>query len=125
MKAELHLVLGIALAAVVWSGCRGQGSGPAHVFSVDPVPPFLTEELAVAKARETLELEGYRLSDWQITRAYNPPSEAPDGTPDEYFDRFSFRPNAGRVHFIQGSVYRTYDVRLEGDRLICSVFRGL
>ena len=125
MKAQLHLVLGIALATVVWSGCIARGPGPAHVFSVDPAPLFLTEELAVAKARETLVLEGYSLSDWQITRAYNPPSWAPDGTPDEYFDRFVFTTNAGRVHFIKGSVYRTYDVRLEGDRLICSLFRGL
>jgi len=75
---------------------------------------MLTEELAVAKATETFQKEGYKMDQWQLTRAGTPPSEAPDGTPDKYFDRFSFRPTEGRVSFTNGKRYRTVQVGLEG-----------
>lgn len=86
---------------------------------------MLTEALALDHARQTLAREGYHLQEWQLTRADNPKSEAPDGTPDKYFDRFSFRPTEGRVHFTDGKTFRTVQVRWEDDRIICFIFRGL
>ena len=86
---------------------------------------MLTKELAVAKATETFQKEGYKMDQWQLTRAGTPPSEAPDGTPDKYFDRFSFRPTEGRVSFTNGKRYRTVQVGLEGDRVVCFMFYGL
>lgn len=86
---------------------------------------MLTEELAIEDARETFVEEGYSLEQWRLTRADYPQSKAPDGTPDNYFVRFSFRPTEGRVHFTDGKHYRTVEVRLEGDRLVCFMFYGL
>ena len=103
----------------------GPREGARHVFQLKEAPRMLTEELAVAKATETFQKEGYKLDQWQLTRAGNPPSEAPDGTPDQYFDRFSFRPTEGRVSFTNGKRYRTVKVCLEGDQLVCFMFYGL
>ena len=86
---------------------------------------MLTEELALAKAKETIQLEGYSLDKWQLTRAGTPPSDAPDGTPDLLFDRFSFRPTEGKVNFTNGKRYRTVMVSLQGDRVVCYMFYGL
>jgi hypothetical protein len=116
------------LVYVAFGGCTfAPPAAPKHQFVVQPTPKFLTEELAIAKARETLAMDGYKVGEWEPTRASQPPTKAPDGTPDKYFDRFSFRANAGRVTFskIKGKQFRTYDVRLEGNRVICSEFRGL
>ncbi|MEO8429332.1 MAG: hypothetical protein ABI651_19750 [Verrucomicrobiota bacterium] len=127
MKTKLYRMLGSALTAFLLAGCA-PWSEPQHVFSVQPAPAFLTEELAVAKARDTLAKEGYNPNEWEITRALLPPSTAPDGTPDKYFVRWSYGPwrdNAGRVMFIKGKRHRTYDIRLEGNRVVCSAFHGL
>ena len=102
----------------------GPRSGRHHVFQLKETPQMLTEELAVAKATETFQKEGYKMDQWQLTRAGTPPSEAPDGTPDKYFDRFSFRPTEGRVSFTDGKQFRTVQICLEGDRLVCFMFYG-
>jgi hypothetical protein len=115
----------LIMSAAALAGCIGPRSGQQHVFQLKSYPNMLTEEIAIEKARETFAEEGYGLENWQLTRAHNPPSAAPDGTPDEYFDRFSFRPTEGRVHFTDGERYRTVQVRLEGDRLVCFMFYGL
>lgn len=86
---------------------------------------MLTEELAIAKATETFTKEGFKMGRWQLSGAGSPLSKAPDGTPDAYFERFSFSPTEGRVHFTDGKRYRTVQVRLEGDRLVCFMFYGL
>jgi hypothetical protein len=82
-------------------------------FPLDKVPPLLTEKLAIEKARITFASSYPSLAQWQLTRAGIPPSKAPDGTPDKHFDRFSFRPTAGKVHFTDGKRYHTVEVRLE------------
>ena len=86
---------------------------------------MLTEELAIAKATETFTKEGRSMQQWRVYRPDISPSKAPDGTPDKYFDRFSFRPTEGRVHFTDGKRYATVQVRLEGDRLVCFMFYGM
>ncbi len=96
-----------------------------YVYELKETPTMLTEELALAKARATLAKEGYELEQWHVTRADMPPSQAPDGTPDKYFDRFSFRPTQGRVHFTDGKEYRAVEVHLEGNRVVCFMFFGL
>ena len=86
---------------------------------------MLTEKLAIEKAKETLAKEGYDLKEWTLYRPDVGPSKAPDGTPDTYFTRFSFRPTEGRVHFTNGKKRREVQVRLEGNRIICFMFYGL
>lgn len=119
------LFLFLSLGVFALAGCFGPSEGPQHVYPLKEAPQMLTEELAVEKATETFAKEGYKMKQWQLTRADVPPSKAPDGTPDKYFDRFSFRPTEGRVRFTDGKEIRTVNVRLEGDRLVCFMFYGM
>jgi len=94
-------------------------------YHLQAAPSMLSEELAVEYARMTFSKEGQKVRQWELTRADNPPSKAPDGTADKYFDRFSFRPTEGRVHFTNGTQTRTAQVRMEGQWVVCWVFFGM
>lgn len=87
-------------------------------------PSMLSEGLAIEYARMTFAKEGQKVRQWELTRAHNPPSKAPDGTADRYFDRFSSPPTEGRVHFTDGKKTRTVQVRLEGQWVVCWIFFG-
>ncbi len=83
------VIVGVALAIVVaivslmFSGCTlGLGEGPTHQFLIQPPPRLLTGELAIAKARETLVLDGYSINEWDL-RAPVVSTKASDGTPDK------------------------------------------
>lgn len=122
-----HGLVALMLAApILWGGCFlaiSPRSGPEHVFELQTAPSFLSEEMAVEKARATLVAEGYNLNHWQVTRADQSGSKAPDGTDDRYLVRA--QAHYGRVSFTDGKHYRTYDVLLQGSRVACSNFRGL
>ena len=79
--------------------------GPEHVFVIDPAPKFLTDELAVAKARETLAKEGYKTHQWNVTSMYGERSSKV-------------------VRFTKEGRYRLYSVRLHGGTVSCHSFRG-
>jgi hypothetical protein len=104
----------------------GMAPGPRNIYQyqVQTAPPMLSEEIAIQYARITLTKMGRRMPKWELTRADQPPSEAPDGTPDKYFDRFSFRPTEGRVHFTDRKEFRTVQVRLDGNWIECWRFVG-
>jgi hypothetical protein len=81
--------------------------------------------VAIEKAQEALEKDGHSLDEWRVTRADNPPSSDASGVEDIYFDRFSFKPNAGRVHFTNGKKIISYNVEVKDGTIVCSRFRGL
>jgi hypothetical protein len=56
-----------------------------HIFEVAAQPRFLTEELALTKARETLKREGCSPGDWQPQLARI--TTASDGRTDEFMSR--------------------------------------
>ena len=85
----------------------------------------MTEAEAIEKAQAAFKKDGHDLQKWKVTRAYNPPSTDPNGVDDVFFDRFSFNPSAGRVHFTDGQKFIPYNVELKGDRIVCSRFKGL
>ncbi|NQT38303.1 MAG: hypothetical protein HQ581_12475 [Planctomycetes bacterium] len=101
-----------------------RGPHKIYHYRLPAAPSMLSEEPAIEHARMTFAKEGNRLEEWKLTRADNPPSEAPDGTADKYFDRFSFRPTEGRVHFTNGKQTRTVQVRLEDQWVVCWMFVG-
>lgn len=128
MKLQNRILLHLfgCLLLLGQPGCGfGPKSGPTHLFVVEPAPAFLSEELAIAKAREYLVKEGYRLEEWPLYRTDAPKQLAPDGTTDRFFDRFSWRPEQGRVYFGRDKQLRAVDVRLEGNQVFCSMFYGL
>jgi hypothetical protein len=99
-----------------------------YYFPLDKEPPLLSEKLAIEKARIVLTNEGYDAKLWQLTRADDPPSEAPDGTPDKFFYHFK-RPqggsaNQGRVHFTDGKEFRRVQVSLENGWIVCRLVFG-
>jgi hypothetical protein len=121
-----HLLLGSVLACLLLSGCVfvvERHVTPQHIYTIHPAPAFLTEELALEKARETLARDGYDLENWQLKRTDSPKRKAPDGRRDKYLERFTFRSHAGHVHFGKGTATRTYHVWLDGDRVTCAYVR--
>lgn len=126
MKNKILLLVLMLPTAITFGGCillTGPRSGPEYVFPLETTPLFLSEELAVEKARATLAVEGYHVDQWQITRVDQPGSKAPDGTPDRYLVRY--QSTYGRVSFTNGKHHRTYDVSLQGSHVVCRMFRGL
>lgn len=98
--------------------------GPSHEYTVEPAPRFLTNDLAVSKAQETLRLDGYDLSAWRPLK--DDRSKAPDGTPDEYLVRNAIDPNRGQIQFVDTrnrdrNPSRVVLMELKGDRLKCEV----
>ena len=99
-------------------------SGPLHTYQIRPVPQFLTDDLAVAKARQTLALDGYDVSVWQPSE--DDRSKAPDGTPDVYLVRNTINPNRGFIEFLDTNrtdrnPSRIVTVELKGEHVECQV----
>ena len=127
-KSKAALLLGSVLIGLGLSGCVlffEPHSGREHVFSIASAPTFLTEELAVEKAREYLAKEGYDLEQWRITTTDRGRSKAPDGTLDRYLYRFNDHPTDGSVVFSNGKKMRTVSVWLDGSRIVCCMYYGL
>ena len=92
--------------------------GPRHEFTVANPPAFLTEELALAKAREALALDVPDDDEWEVKPDGR--STAPDGRRDEYLSRNTINPNQGSVVFRKpGKPWRSVSVELIGDRVVC------
>jgi len=92
--------------------------GPQHVFQLSERPAFLTEELALAKAREALARDGLDPSVWQPQRDGR--TTAPDGRTDKFAVRntidsnrvvFAFTSSTARIRFVS--------VELDGSRVVC------
>jgi hypothetical protein len=94
--------------------------GPPHEFTVVNPPAFLTEELALAKARETLARDAPRAAEWVPVAREHKRSTAPDGRPDEYLQRDQGNPNLGFIRFVEpGKQGRSVSVELIGERVVC------
>ncbi len=91
----------------------------AEVYQLNHAPNMLSESLAMEKARDTMAKAGFDLVQWHLRKG-DRTGTAPDGTRDEYLERFG-QEKWGRLHFTDGSNNRCVQIRLEGDRLICEV----
>lgn len=127
MKNKIPLLALLLLTAMALGGCilsTGQRCGPDYVFPLETAPPFLSEELAVEKARATLAVEGYNVDQWKLTNLGQAGrGKSPDGTRDRFLVRY--QDTYGRISFANGKLTRTYDVSLQGSRVVCRLFRGL
>ena len=117
MRNMLTLGASLVLAGLMSSCVR------MHSYTLAGPTSVLTENIALEKAQNALERDGHSPNEWRLTRANYPPSSDPNGVEDVFFERFDA--GAGRVHFTDGERIISYSVRLEGDRVVCSRFRGL
>ncbi len=107
MNTKFYLLLVVVFLA----GCHiGTPDGPRHEFALASAPPSLTEEMAIAKAREVLVKEVGHTNDWQL-----PPSTLGHSTSWQ------------EVIFVNSKDrhLRTYEVQLEGNRIICYCHGGM
>jgi hypothetical protein len=95
-----------------------------HEFILVDRPTFLTEALALDKARESLVLDGLDLKDWLPHPDGR--TSAPDGRADRYLSRNAVDSNRGSILFVRSdqAVVRFVDVELLNDRIICEISRG-
>lgn len=99
------------------------GVGPDHTFQLPYRAAFLTEELALVKARDALDRDGLGAAAW--TPVGDRRSTAPDGRPDEFMARNQTNPNRGVFRFRRGPrETRFVSVELHGDRVVCQTYRG-
>lgn len=95
-------LLGICIVSLPWwadAAMRAARQGPEHRFELNPPPPFLTETMALEKARESLQLDGFDPTEWDAVK--DDRTKAPDGRPDEYFLRNTLNPNEGSIQFVR------------------------
>ncbi len=91
--------------------------GPLHAFQLSERPKLLAEELALAKARETLALDGFDPSAWQPKPSGR--TQSPDGRTDAFMTRETGAPTRGVFVFTNGTApSRVVHVGLDNDRLL-------
>ena len=122
---RLTWLLAAVLAAVcwicLWIGLAGEPAnhipGRAFTYRIGSKPPFLSEPLAVSKAWDALEENGFKPADLIITSRTTSPTEAPNGRWDEYLLRVA--PDMGILQFRRRDTNETYQVSvsLMKDRL--------
>jgi hypothetical protein len=94
--------------------------GPEHVYEISNRPSFLTEKLAMNKARETLKLDGLDNTAWQPMPDGR--TKAPDGHKDNFLARNAKTPNRGVIMFTNLNAdvpARFVSTELNGTRLVC------
>lgn len=121
----LAAVLLAGVAAIPYLVHRSARSriGPEHSFELSESPAFLAEELALAKARETMRRDGFDLATWQLQRGGR--TTAPDGRIDEFAARNTINSNRVVFAFTNGSAStRFVSVERTGSRVICQSSLG-
>jgi hypothetical protein len=94
--------------------------GPEHVYQLSEHPHYLTEDLAIAKGRETMARDGFDTNAWTLVP--DDRSSAPDGRDDLYFVRNTKNPNQGSFTVRDASGSRRFvHVQLEGNRVTSCV----
>jgi hypothetical protein len=92
--------------------------GPEHVFELAERPKFLTETLAIEKAKEALKQDGMDPGEWHPVK--NGRTRAPDGRIDDYMARAEGNPNRGVLLFTgKGRSMQFVAVELQGSHVFC------
>lgn len=125
MKRTWFILAGVAglffLAAPLWLDCAVKRAThvATHAYTVAEPVPFLTEEVALELARQTLEREGCDPKDWVALRDGR--SHSPIGVPDNYLVRDCNNANRGTITFRSqtGEGTRIVTIDLKGNLAIC------
>lgn len=112
-------IAGVAATTVIWridALVKSARSGPEHTFLLEEPPPFLTEAIAIAKAQETLRIDGLGQSVWHAVKDGR--SKAPDGREDEFLVRNTQNANEGAIQFLSdNNRVRIVYVELRGNAI--------
>jgi len=93
----LLLVAFTAIALFLDSWIIQSRNGPLHTYELNDPPDFLTDDLALSKAREAMEQDGYGGPLWRPIE--DDCTASPDGIPDKYLNRNTLNPNEGSILF--------------------------
>lgn len=122
-RTNIFVAIGLLLAIVGTTSHLVNRSvhsriGTSHTYTLSQSPRFLTEELAMTKARDALSRDGYDVAVWQPIRDGR--TAAPDGRTDEFMARNTVTPNRGVIMFTSTIASpRLVSVTLDGSRVIC------
>jgi hypothetical protein len=118
------LVVLVGLYPFLLNRALRAGSGPKRTFELSAETRFLTEELAIEKARETLRLDGLNILEWQVHPDGR--TKAPDGRVDQFLGRNSINSNSGTFMFTSGTngLVRFVSVELNGKTVVCQTSVG-
>lgn len=110
--------------ALVW-----HRTSKEHFYSLEETPPFLSEALALEKAKATLAAEGYAPADWEPD-LYDA-ARAPEGPPDRWFHRSTAAGDRGVFYFQRRGDLKPRQVcelivrvELRGKQIVCQVQRA-
>ena len=119
------MICAIALILAVNGTERNISTSQSFNYQLPGVPPFLSEQLALDKATESLSKVALDWLAWQpIQNRPKSSTFAPDGRPDVFLQRFNrTNANQGLLQFENPTAIGvwTITVSLEGYRVICSV----
>jgi hypothetical protein len=91
-----------------------------HVFQVGSTEPFLPDSVAVTRAIEALQVQGFDTSRWHVVSDSG--SKAPDGTQDKYLRRNVVYDHRGVVSFTnEAGKMRDVYVELTNKAVVCIV----
>jgi hypothetical protein len=94
--------------------------GVLHVFSISQIPAFLPDDVALNKAVNAVQLQGFDTNRWRP--APYAQTKAPDGTRDHFLCRNAADDNRGLIAFTNSmGGTRHVDVRLSNSAVVCIV----
>jgi hypothetical protein len=127
-------VVGISAKLYLHHLAVKKGVGPLHIFQLSEKPECLTQELALAKAREAIKLDGDDPASWNpirdpeyylASRGYGLASlfdgiATRDARTNEFLSLESKRPGCGIVIFVDDKeAVRFVRVGLSGSNVLC------
>lgn len=125
MCVSLLCVVVLMCMGVVLSKGLGQSRDLTHVYELSATPKYLSEDVALAKAIETMAAEGYDMRSWAA--ALDGRTTSPDGRADRYLARNGINPNRGTIVFRRnmGGQYeeRAVAIELSESHLSCRVLQ--
>jgi hypothetical protein len=98
--------------------------GTVHTYTLPSPPRFLTDQLALQKAQQSLASEGYNTEYWKAVE--DSKSSDPDGNHDKYLARNPANSASGTIIFCDSDKRtakhtRIVHVELKGNRVDCQV----
>ena len=111
------------LVAVVAQRILSTRMGTVHNFPVTAPTPFLSDAVALARARQAMEAEGYSLKLWQPVQKRQANGSA--GKSDQFLARDSVDSTSGSITFadsVQSSAHiRVVHIELKQNQIECRI----